>query len=237
MIKAVLFDFRDTLVDVSKAREAQLEFIYNYVKKRGVNISFEVFREKSKEAGAAIIHTFPKNMYIHNWGMLINKNLLESLGVKVEGRDFEKLMNEMDVVFIANVSLYPDATTILNFLKMKDVKMGAVIDGTSKRERQIIAKLGLSNYLSVIVISEEVGKNKFSLLPLQKALEQLQCPAGEVMVVGDRIDKDIAPANKLGCIAIKLERTQGRFANMKPERSEDRPRHVISKLSELAEFF
>ncbi len=235
MVKAVLFDFRDTLVDVSKAREVQLQFLYDYAKRRGAQLSLDEFKQRSKQSQVAIIDKFGRNTSIHNWSLLINKHLFDSLGVKVEGRDFEKLMADLDNVFIENVSLFSDSITILNFFKSSGIKMGVIIDGTAKRERAIIAKLDLAKYLAVVVISEEVGKNKFSLLPLQTALDKLGLPHNEVVVVGDRIDKDILPANKLGCYSVRLIRGSGRYAEQVSDNAEERPRQTISSLAELAE--
>ncbi len=238
MFKAVLFDFRDTLVDVSKAREAQTEFLFNYCAVRTkVKFSLDEFKHKSKQAHAAVMARFGNNQYIHNWSLLINKHLLDSLDVKVEGKDFENLMNDLDSVFIENVSLFPDSVTILDFLKSSGIKMGVVIDGTSKRENAVIDKLDLRKFLRVIIISEEIGKNKFSLLPLQKALEPLHCLPAEVIVVGDRIDKDISPANKLGCFSVRLIRGSGRYDAVQSNSTniDERPKKTISKLNELAE--
>ncbi len=238
MFKAVLFDFRDTLVDVSKAREAQMEFLFNYCLARTkLKFTFDEFKHNSKQAHAAVIERFGNNHYIHNWSILINKHLLDSLGVKVEGKAFENLMNDSDKVFIENVSLFPDSITILNFLKSKGIKMGVVIDGTSKRENAIIDKLDLRKFLRVIIISEEIGKNKFSSLPLQKALEPLHCLPAEVIVVGDRIDKDILPANKFGCFSVRLIRGNGRYDAVQSASRNiyERPKKTISKLNELAE--
>lgn len=237
MVKAVLFDFRDTLVDVSKAMEEQTKFLFNYCAKRtATNFSFYEFKEHSRQARVAICTRFGKNQYIHNWPLLINKHLLDSLGVNVEGKDFENLMNDLDKVFVENVLLFPDSVTILDFLKSNGIKMGVIIDGTAKREKAIITKLDLHKYLSVIIISEEVGKNKFSSLPLETALNKLGLLHSEVVVVGDRIDKDILPANKLGCYSVRLIRGNGRYSEQVSDNIKERPKKTISKLSEIAEF-
>ena len=71
---------------------------------------------------------------------------LGDVGVKFEGKEFQHLMEKHDAVFIDKAKLYPDALPFLNLLKFKGIKMGVIIDGTVKRERAIIKKLGLESY-------------------------------------------------------------------------------------------
>ncbi len=236
MIKAVLFDFRDTLIDVAESRKADDLLLYEFAKRKGAKVTLEQFHEKVAESQKKIIEKFRKNPDIHNWSLLINRHLLDLLGVKVEGMEFQHFMEKYDDVFVEKVSLFPDSLACLNFLKSQNIKMGVIIDGTSKRENAIIEKLNLKPFLNVIIISEEVGRNKFSSLPLEKALEKLNLPHNEVIVVGDRIDKDILPANKLGCVSVKLERQSGKYNSLSSTAREEKPMHVISKLTELANF-
>lgn len=236
MVKAVLFDFRDTLINVAESRKADDLLLYEFAKRKGASVSLEEFHLKKTDAQQKIIEKFSKNPNIHNWSLLINHNLLDLLGVKVEGGEFQRFMEKYDQVFVENVSLFPDSLPCLNFLKSQEVKIGVIIDGTVKRENAIIDKLDLRAFFNVIIISEQIGRNKFSLLPLQKALEKLKLPTSEVIVVGDRVDKDILPANKLGCISVKLERQSSKYSSLQSTTREEKPSHVISKLTELANF-
>ena len=64
--------------------------------------------------------------------------------------------------------------------------------------RQALAKVGLLKYFKVVGISDERGLNKPSPAFFEALLREAGCaPSGAVMV-GDRIDNDVAPAKRLG---------------------------------------
>jgi len=236
MAKAIVFDFRDTLLDIAEARNADAAMLFEFCKRKIPALTIPQFQQNFQASLAEVKEKFANNSTIHNWNLLILSNFLSKLHVQVAGRELQDLMERYDGIFVENVKLYPDAVTILKFLKDQNIKTAVVIDGTAKREKAILAKLGLEKQFNAVIISEEVGRNKLTLIPLQKAIEKLGVEPGEVMVVGDRIDKDIAPANKLGCTSVKLERKQGRYAEVRHETREEKPAHVISSLVELANF-
>ncbi len=231
MVKAVLFDLRGTLVDVAKAQLATRDFLYLQF---GRSLSREAFDDAFHASKGEIIEKLGRNSTIINWDLLIITNLMNRLGQKIDGSRLEKLMQEYNSIFVSNVSLFLDVEPCLRFLKDKNLKLGVVIEGTTARETAVLAKLGLDKFFNVVVVSEEVGHNKLSPAPLQRAVEKTNLPAGEIIVVGDRIDKDISHANKLGCVSVLLQR--GQSQNLQNVQCEAMPIHVISKLTELANF-
>lgn len=231
MVKAVLFDLRGTLADVAKAQLATRDFLYSQF---GRSLSREAFDNAFHASKAEIVEKLGRNSTIINWDLLIITNLMNRIGQKIDGSRLEKLMQEYNSIFVSNVSLFLDVEPCLRFLKDKNLKLGVVIEGTSARETAVLAKLGLDKFFNVVVISEEVGHNKLSPLPLQRAIEKTALPPNEIIVVGDRIDKDISHANKLGCVSVLLQR--GQSQNLQNVQREAMPVHVIKKLTELANF-
>ncbi|MBI4406857.1 HAD family hydrolase [Candidatus Micrarchaeota archaeon] len=232
MAKAVLFDFRGTLADVSEARQAGNFQLYTFIRSRKAEVSLQAFSYFLDKARTHIKEKFAANTNVHNRDLLVTSSLLSMFRVSFNGAELEKLLEKCDNAFIEKTKLYPDADTFLNFIRTKNTKLGVIIDGTSKRERALLAKLGLDKIFDIVVISQEVGSSKSSLVPLASALTQLALPPSEVIVVGDRIDKDIRPANKLGCVSVLIRRGSEQKTE-KPAR-EETPRYIISKLTELA---
>ena len=233
MIKAVLFDFRDTLLRVDNAYEKANVFLYKFLKRKEKLLTPAKFESQLSESINRIKKKFGRNTKIHDWSILFISRLLKSLDVKSDPKGLDKLAGDYDDIFTRNVKLFPDARYVLNFLKEKGVRMGVVIDGPSRRERKIIKKLGLIKYFSAVAISEEIGQNKFSDLPLKAALKAVGSRPQETIVVGDRIDKDIIHANKLGCVSVKLERHGGRYTNRHHQKPIEKPKYAIANLKEL----
>ncbi len=233
-IKAVLFDFRDTLLKVDRGyKEANKSLMY-FLADRGFNFTEDELKEKADQIFRNVKKKHGKDPHIHDWSRVRISELLKSLGlVRFDSVELEKLFQDYNKTFISMVVLYSDVDFILNQLKSRGIKIGLVIDGTVYRENKIIDKLGLRRYMDVVVISEDVGFNKNTQVPLEVALGELNVGPGEVLVVGDRVDKDVFHANKLGCISVKIERMDGRYSDIKPTSNPERPRFVIKDLKEL----
>jgi HAD superfamily hydrolase (TIGR01509 family) len=70
--------------------------------------------------------------------------------------------------------------------------------------RPNLAGLGWLRHFSVVGISREMGLSKPDPAFYQVLLEQAGCAPGEAVMIGDRLDNDIAPAKKLGMWTIHV---------------------------------
>ncbi len=232
MIKGVLFDFRDTLINVKTANQAVGMAVFRLVKKLNPQLSYIKFQKEYEAARQSIKKRYFQNSLIHNWTKIILLTYLESQNTKLRPDEISRWLNELDKAFIKKCHLFADAGVILNRLNRKHLKMGLIIDGTVKREQAIIKRLKLAKYFQAVIISERVGQNKFTPRPLQAALKKLKLPAKQILVVGDRLDKDIRWANKLGCQSALLRRCGGRY-NQAAQTPVYEPTWTIKSLKDL----
>lgn len=82
-----------------------------------------------------------------------------------------------------------------------------ITDGRSETQRNKLQALGLTDLLSSIVISEEIGSEKPSIANYKKVMRDLQCE--HYIYVGDNLKKDFVTAKNLGWTTICLK-DQGR---------------------------
>lgn len=101
--------------------------------------------------------------------------------------------------------VYPDVTSQLQRWGKQGLKL-AVVSNFDSRLPELLQQLGLSPWLSAVVVSSSVGAAKPDPLPFQIALEQLQLDAGQVWHVGDSHD-DVAGATAAGLPCIQVRRT------------------------------
>lgn len=98
------------------------------------------------------------------------------------------------------------------------------------REDQI-TNLGLTKYfVQVYVIDTDKNERVF-----QDALTDLGLSPGEVFVVGDRVEGEIAVGNRLGLTTVWFK--NGKFASRLPQTSEESPDFTVSSLKEVGELF
>lgn len=90
----------------------------------------------------------------------------------------------------------------LESVKAQGMKVCILTNGRSDLQRAVINKLGFSEYLDAIVISEEVGVRKPQREIFELALSALGVAAIDAVMVGDSIESDVEGALSAGLHAI-----------------------------------
>ncbi len=101
-----------------------------------------------------------------------------------------------------NIVLSKEVHQVLNVLKEEKIPLGLLTDGRSLQQRSKIKALGLSEYFSEIIISEEFGTekpNKANYVFFENNLE-----GTDYYYIGDNIKKDFITPNELGWKTIRL---------------------------------
>lgn len=125
---------------------------------------------------------------------------------------------------------FPDAASTLKELKRRAYRLGVIANqnvGTVQR----LKNWNLLQYFDVIAASAELGMAKPDPAIFEWALKQACCKAQNAVMVGDRMDNDIAPANRLGMHTVRLKRGLGAYHE--PQSDEEKPEFTISTLVEL----
>ena len=127
-------------------------------------------------------------------------------------------------------SLYPDAEYVLKKLHKYGYKIGIIANqaaGTADR----LEKWGLMKYISLVFSSAEEGVAKPSPEIFLKALAGAKCKPEEAVMIGDRLDNDIYPANRLGMKTIWVK--QGFSIYQTLDGKYDAPDFSVGCLNEL----
>lgn len=101
--------------------------------------------------------------------------------------------------------LFSDVEKTLHSLCQQGYHLGIIANqspGAVKR----LAGWGVLQYFEQVISSSEVGFEKPDQAIFQKALELTASQANESMMVGDRLDNDIAPAKAIGMKTVWLKR-------------------------------
>ena len=125
---------------------------------------------------------------------------------------------------------FPDAASTLKELKRRAFRLGVIANqnvGTVQR----LKNWNLLQYFDVIAASAELGMAKPDPAIFEWALKQACCKAQNAVMVGDRMDNDIAPANCLGMHTVRLKRGLGAYHE--PQSDDEKPEFTISTLAEL----
>jgi HAD superfamily hydrolase (TIGR01549 family) len=97
---------------------------------------------------------------------------------------------------------------------------------------KILEDSKIERFFKVILISSEVKIRKPDLEIFRMAMNLVNRSPENCIMVGDRLDTDISPANKLGIKTIRI--TNSLFKLQEPMNEFEKPTHIVANLSEIA---
>jgi putative hydrolase of the HAD superfamily len=188
MIKAVIFDLDNTLVDFMAMKRQAIGAAINAMIDAGLQLSREEIQQRIdaiyKEKGIEFQNVFDQLLY--DEFQKVNYKIL-SAGVIAYRQARE-----------AALSLYPHVyTTLMNLLKM-GLKLGVVSDAPAKEAWLRLTYLNLHHIFDHIVTFEDTGKRKPDPAPFEKILSLLQVEPSEALMIGDWAERDMVGAAKVG---------------------------------------
>jgi HAD superfamily hydrolase (TIGR01549 family) len=124
---------------------------------------------------------------------------------------------------------FDDAEPTLKALS-KYCEMG-IIANQSQDVAELIQKAGFDKFFKLQTISSSVKLKKPDLKIFELALKQAGQSAEDCIMVGDRLDTDICPANTMGMTTIRT--TNSLFALQIPRRACEHPTYTVAQLSEI----
>lgn len=129
--------------------------------------------------------------------------------------------------------LYEDAPNVLKTLSNK-YELGVIAnqtDGLSER----LESFGILQYFTHVISSWDVQVMKPDTRIYDYALKTSKCLPYEAVMIGDRLDNDIAPAKAAGMKTVWIKQGFGRLQT--PLSEKDTPDYVIYSLLELLKIF
>lgn len=127
---------------------------------------------------------------------------------------------------------YEEAEHVLKTLYDKGYNIGIIANqsfGTEKR----LEDWGLLKYIKLVVASAEEGVAKPDKEIFLRALSRVECQPENTVMIGDRIDNDIEPANKLGMKTIWVK--QGFAVYQMPLNDIQKADYAVDRLQDILE--
>jgi putative hydrolase of the HAD superfamily len=106
---------------------------------------------------------------------------------------------------MAALTRYPETESVLEYWSAR-VPVALVTNGASRLQRAKLSVTGLDSYFATVIVSEEVGIGKPDPAPFVAALDELGVTPGDVVMVGNDVDRDIAGARNARIRPIHVDR-------------------------------
>ena len=187
----IIFDLDNTLYDARQYFESAFAEIseylsgkYNVNKKAIYNKLLELWKEKTS--------MYPR----------LFDDFLESVKLDESITELIRIFDNCQI----NLRTYQDVPYILKELKNRGYKLGILTDGKTFRQNRKIDSLGIRNFFDEIVISDELGYRKPSVVPYKYILERLGVEPYYSIYVGDNPLIDFKGAKKIGMYTVRILR-------------------------------
>ncbi len=188
MIKAVIFDLDNTLLDFVTMKYQAVRAAVHAMIEAGLDVD-------EQEAFDQIIKLYQD----HGWE---NQLVFDDYLKAVEGRVNNKYLAAGVVAYRRNreasLRTYPNVNrTLIKLMKM-GIRLAVVSDAPSREAWLRIYYLNLHHVFDLVITHDDTGTHKPSPKPFQLALDTLKIKPDEAIMIGDWPERDVVGASQLG---------------------------------------
>ena len=192
MIRLVLFDLDNTLLDFEKMKVESIRAAISAMQKKGLKI-------EAKKAFDEIFKIYKNKGWEYHF--VLDKFLKSNLK-KMDYNELAAGINAYREKREKTLKLYPNVKKTLGRLKEKNIKMAIITDAPKLQAYIRLTKLGIDKYFDKVI---EGKRQKETGRPLKKALKKLKLKPDEILCVGDSVERDLKPAKRFGMTACLAE--------------------------------
>ncbi|PIU22124.1 MAG: hypothetical protein COT14_02720 [Candidatus Diapherotrites archaeon CG08_land_8_20_14_0_20_30_16] len=232
MIKAIVFDLDNTLMDFLARKEKSIDAAINAMHDAGLNISFKKIK---------------KEIYkIYDTGFNVEDQLVfQKFLKKYKKEDDLKLIAKAVFAYRrikqAETHTYPQVRNVLLQIIKRKIPIGIVSDGPKLSVWIRLTELGIDDFFDFVIAFDDTGANKSTDVPFTKVKTLLKYRPEDVLFVGDWPERDIFGAKRNGfksCFA-----AYGYYGRSLPRRvtqkeisaiiKKYKPDYVLNKFSDI----
>lgn len=192
MIKAVIFDLDNTLVDFMAMKSQAVTAAIESMIDAGLRLPREEVRERIeaiyKERGIEFQNVFDQLLY----------DVFQKVDYKILSAGIVAYRRAREAALVP----YPHVSLTLFDLVKRGMKLAVVSDAPRREAWLRLCYLNFHHFFDAVVTFEDTGERKPGPAPFRRALELLRVEPHEAIMVGDWPERDVAGAAQVGMVTV-----------------------------------
>jgi putative hydrolase of the HAD superfamily len=188
MIKAIVFDLDNTLVDFMRMKTRAIEASIKSMMDAGLNLPYGKIKKKIDEIYKAKGIEYQQVFDI----------LLHQLIGKVDHKILSAGIVAYRIAREAELNTYPGVVPTLITLMKMGIKLAVISDAPAKEAWLRLSYIGLHHFFDVVITFDDSRVLKPSPVPFNLALEKLNSKPEHALMVGDWAERDVVGARSVG---------------------------------------
>jgi putative hydrolase of the HAD superfamily len=192
VIKAVIFDLDNTLVDFMRMKRLAISAAIDSMIDAGLKLSQDEVQERIdaiyQERGIEFQSVFDQLLY----------DVFQKVDYKILSAGIIAYRRAREAALVP----YPHVNLTLVGLLKRGIKLAVISDAPGREAWLRLCYLNFQHIFDCVVTFEDTGERKPSPAPFRKALELLDVAPHEAIMVGDWAERDMAGAAKVGITTV-----------------------------------
>lgn len=192
MIRAVIFDLDNTLVDFMAMKRQAIDAAINSMIDAGLQLPAEEVKSRIdaiyKERGIEFQNVFDQLLY----------DVFRKVDYKILSAGIIAYRRAREAALVP----YPHVSLTLVALVKRGMKLAVVSDAPRREAWLRLCYLNFHHFFDAVVTFEDTGERKPSPSPFRRALDLLGVEPQEAIMVGDWPERDVVGAAQVGMITV-----------------------------------
>ncbi len=188
MVKAVIFDLDNTLVDFMNMKALAIDASIHAMIDAGLDLAYDEVKNRIdaiyKEKGIEFQYVFDSLL----------SDIFDKVDYKILSAGVVAYRRAREAALVP----YPHVSMTLYELLKMGMKLAVISDAPAREAWLRLVYLNMHNIFDVVVTFEDTNQRKPHPAPFTLALNKLNIEPGEALMVGDWAERDIIGAKKVG---------------------------------------